>query len=101
MSIWQRIKDAAAFLIVGLVGVAVALLVSFFKIVPDRDRKRREEAKKKADSIKAELEKQHAARAAKVAQQIAVVKEEEKARLEADPVDEANKMILEAMKEQK
>lgn len=98
MSVWQRVKDVAAFVVVGLIGVAAALVLTFLKIIPDQEKKKREEAKKKADAIKAELEKNRAARAVKVDQAVAVVKEEEKTLAKQDSVDVANQFILDELK---
>lgn len=93
MRIWDKVKDIAAFLIMGVVGVGLLIFAMFGFVIPAQEKKKRDQAKGKAEALKKKVEEVKAARDAKVEEQVVAIKEETAAKKEEDPVDFANDLI--------
>ena len=98
MRAWEKIKDIAAYAVAGLIGIAILLFAMFGFVIPQQDRKKRNEAKAKAEGLKKKVEEVKAARDAKVDQQVAVVKEKAVEEKKQDPLDFANALIADETK---
>ncbi len=99
MRIWDRIKDFAAYAIAAIIGIAILLFAMFGFVLPQQDKRKRNEAKAKGEALKKKVEEAKAARDVQVEQQVAQIKEETAAKQEEDPVDFANALIAAQPKE--
>lgn len=99
MRIWDRVKDFAAYAVAAIIGIAILLFTMFGFVLPQQDKRKRNEAKAKGEALKKKVEEAKAERDAKVDQQIVMVKEETAAKQEEDPVDFANALIAAQTKE--
>ena len=99
MRIWDRIKDFAAYAVAAIIGIAILLFAMFGFVLPQQDKRKRNEAKAKGEALKKKVEEAKAARDVQVEQQVAQIKEETAAKQEEDPVDFANALIAAQPKE--
>ena len=96
--LWDSVKSIFALMLALVMAVLVTAAAFFFKLIPDRERKRREEdaeARRRADAIKAEIAKSHAQRAQETAVAVKAIEQKAEDARSADSVALANDLLKE------
>ena len=96
--LWESVKSIAAFAAALVLGVLVTTAAFFFKILPDRERQKRAEdaeARRRADAIKADIQKAHEQRARETEVAVAAIEKTAEETKAQDSVALANDLLKE------
>lgn len=96
--LWDGMKSILAFAVALMLGVLVTAAAFFFKILPDRERKRKLadiEARMHAEGLRVSIQKAHDARAAATTQKVAEIDKQASAQKAQDSVALANALLKE------
>jgi hypothetical protein len=103
MRLLDRVKDGSAFVVVLLVGAALAAAVFFLGVIPAMDAKKREKARAEAEALAKSLRDKLAAAKAErdraTEAKVEAIQAEAKAQVARDSVDVANDLIADAMRD--
>ena len=96
--LWASLKSILALVLAVIMAVLVTAAAFFFKILPDRERQKRAEdaeARRRADAIKAEIQRANAQRARETEVAVAAIEKKADEQRAQDSVALANDLLKE------